>query len=336
MRELMLLPCMFVAVAASAAEKQAVDHGPPPSRQELASLMANDPRIHEAVESRPLFFRLSGNSAKQVRFDVTVGGRLYLSETVRLTGGLAGGLNAVEFLARDAAQLERLYRLAQNPAIPIRVAVQVDRGRAREFSFADFVENNRALKLTQLRPAITTSELQAPASDGTTSAAMASTATLETASACQDQCYSDYLSCRSAMCDGGCIRPPCPYSVDPSLLVIPDCSVCDDQYSSCLASCPSDCTDPKSVSQYTTNELVAVYYGAMNCYRDWWSSDPYWGSWYQTLYLVFKVTVYQRTEYCDGHVSVVPISVYYTSGSCDHPLYWSCTYPWGYAWNVCY
>ena len=83
---------------------------------------------------------------------------------------------------------------------------------------------------------------------------------------------------------------------------------------------------------------MAVYYGALNCYREWWNPDPnsIRGDWYQTVYLVFKVTTYQRTEYCDGHVDVVPISVYYTNGWCDHPLYWSCMYPFGYPWNVCY
>lgn len=325
MRKLMLMTCLFLAAGAAAADtKAAVDHGPQPTLEQMMQARAADPRFEEAESSRPLFFRLP-DGAGEVEFLVSVGSHPYLRETVRATAGAT-----VEFLARDPARLERLYRLAANKAVPVTITAKVGGATAREFSLADFVAYNRDLKTSGLRPVAGESTLEVLAPEPPARAAERPAAPRPDGP-CEDQCYDDYLWCTQYYCD----PEPIPYAkTGPDR---PYCEYCYNEYRACLAACqPPPCTDPKSVTTYSTTELIGISVLYWDCFKRWWDPNSSYGDWYEALRLTYKITTYRRTEYCNGSVVIEVIGVSYGYAYCNHPLYITCFNPFWYPYNVCY
>lgn len=334
MRKFLFLSCVLVAAGAAAAEtRAAVDHGPQPTLEQLMQARAAEPRFQEAESSRPLFFRLANASAREVRFQIAVAEHPYLEERVTL-GERASDAPAVELLAREPARLERLYALAAGGSLPVRVTVFVDGVQAGQFGFDEFVRYNRELKSAALRPVAGTSELRLLALDPNV-APVSRAAAPQPDGACEDQCYWDYLDCQELLCNGGCYLPPCPLKSGD----LPSCAYCTTEYNNCLAACaPPPCTDPKSVTTYSTTELVGVSVMYWDCFKRWWDPDPFplYGDWYEALRLTYKITTYRRTEYCNGSVVIEVIGVSYGYAYCNHPLYFQCYNPWTYPYNVCY
>lgn len=340
MRRLALLLGLLVGFDASATEKGGMSGGIVPSLEDLTRVTAADPRYKEAAESKPLFFRVPDPGAREVQFRVTVGDRLYLDETVALPQPVtAKGSPAVEFLARDPQRLERLYALAANKVLPVKVSVAVDGKDVQAFSFDEFVQYNKSLKFSGLRPVAGESKLTLRGADPPSRPAPDRIAAApQPDGPCEDQCWWDYQYCLEG-CQGGCPYPPCPLPLTSPRLPFPgDCSYCDEQYNNCVNSCPPPCTPGQVLGQttYSETQLVAIYGYYWECLNNWWDQNPYWGEWFQWTEWVYKTTTYRRTEYCQAPPTVEVIGVSYGSYFCQYPLYISCSYPWGTAWQRCF
>ncbi len=334
MRQILIVPCLLASLSAAAAGRNGIDHGPLPDLDQLIG-EAKNPRIAEALDSRPLFFRLEDGSAKEVIFGVTVAGRPFLQETV--TVGKSDVVKpSVEFLARDRAQLDRLYDLAARDKAAVEVHVFVDGRREQVMPFSAFVSYNRDIKAAEFRPTVGTSVLSVYGPDLPVAAPVRAAPAPD--GPCQDQCDADYFDCQNTYCGGGCIALPCPITTpDAGAQRLPGCSFCTTQYNNCIANCtPPPCTDPKSVTTSTTSELIGVATAYYDCFKTWWDPNSIYGEWYQGLQLTYKITTYRHTEYCNGTVTVEPISVSYAYAYCNHPTYATCFYPFLYPYNVCY
>lgn len=291
---------------------------------ELRGVVGTDPRIKEALESRPLFFappedELSG--ARRLEFRVNLNGKPYLEETLRIE---RLGVGAFELLAMQPALLDRLYETAADRENRLTVEVLVDGRPVHAFSsFEELVQYNRELKTTSLNPRVARSEVR----DYTGAAKAPAVPTAKPGTAkgmqadpyCADQCYGDYDRCTDYGwgCDYG------------------DCSRCQNSLDACLSYCPIVCVDPKSSTIETNNAVVATDYGMQECREHHWESDFLSGELYTNTRFTWKRTKFQRTEYCDGHVEQQVISYEYWYDYCWSRSYTQCNSPWATAYPTC-
>lgn len=330
MRKLWMVLGLMASLNASAADRGEAQL---PSLEELLRA-SSDPRHAEALGSRALFFVLPDAAAHEVRFAVTVGGKPYLEETVVTPAATLKEQPAVEFLARDPQRLERLYSLAANKVLPVRVEVTVDRRAPRVFDFDAFVAYNRALKIGGLRPVAGESTLRVQAVEPAAAQPERAAAAPQPDGPCEDQCWWNYQNCMNNC--SSC--PTCPIPLGGELPYPGDCSYCDSEYNYCLASCPPPCNPGDIIGEttYTESELVAINGSYWECLKRWWNPDPTWGEWFQWTQWVYKVTTYKRTTYCGGSTSTTVLSVTYSSFYCQYPMGGACYYPWSTAWQACF
>ncbi len=322
---------LLFAFGASAASPGSEAGAIGPSPEEWARFLAADARYKEAVDSKPLFVRVP-TGAREVRFQVQVGGRSYLDEVVTLEEHAAREGAAVELLARDPQRLERLYALSANRVLPVSVNTSVDGKAGRRFDFAELVAHNRAIKLEGLRPVVGESSVTLHASEPAPSANTGRASVSQPDGPCQDQCWWEYQSCL----DNCQTCPGCPLPLASQRLPMPECSYCYNDYNWCLSTCGPSCTPGQVLSQttYSESQLVAIYGYNWECLSPWW--NPSVGDWYQWTEWVYKTTTYRRTEYCQAPTTTEVIGISYSSFYCQYPLNIGCGFPWGSAWWACF
>lgn len=296
----------------------------------LATAMAKDPSLQEAVASRPLFFSLPADQlvqeGQQLEFRVLLNGQLQVQEALLLEPSSAPG-SAFELLSTQPALRDRLYDLSRDRANKIQIQVLLGGTVIRDFpSFAEFVRYNREIKQKKLSARHVPSQVldltavESPAHPtspkGIRSIKAAGTGPDP---ACLQQCDEEWAyNVNTYGCDYG------------------DCSRWNAERDACYQRCPIVCTDPKKVTEPTYTELVSYSWGASDCYEHWWENDFYMGEWYSYLYAQYKHTKVRRTEYCDGHVEETVLQVWYSYQNCLYPSGLSCYYPWTRAYNTCY
>lgn len=261
-----------------------------------------------------LFF-LSGTVPVEV--EVLLDGQLSFSESFRMEMPESLEGRAVELLTTRPRELSRLGEIAvrELAAITVRILVDGVEWDARPFTELDEVSRQLQqgrLQLARLRFG-DPSEPQVPLRQ--TSAA---------ATACEDQCYDDYLLCIETECF-------------PEII----CETCEVEHELCLENCnpppPPTCQDPKSVTYRTVTTLVSYGpTGYWQCFEDIFESDFYDGEWYEEWRYTYKNTRYKRTEYCDGTVTETVDQVSYWYSYCWRPTYLFCYYPFTWVYNVCY
>lgn len=112
------------------------------------------------------------------------------------------------------------------------------------------------------------------------------------------------------------------------------CAICSNQWQDCLRYCPQPCTEPKSQSDYTTCQIVAIYYfGEAACFS---YSYPYGSGYrYEHYYVVLLCTNYHRVEHCDGSYTDTQTGQYYASYWCWYNTYIPCGPPTDYPFPEC-
>ena len=319
-----LLPVLALSLLASPLLAQPRASRDLSASPELRAVFSADPRLKEAVESRPLFFAPLADQladARKLEFRITLNRKPHLEETLRLQPGKEG---AFELLATRPALLDRLYQLARERSNKLTVQVLVDDRVIHEFSsFQELVRYNRELKSKGFNPLPAASEVRdhtGAAEEPASSPARPMTAKgMQPDPYCADQCYADYDRCY----DGGW---GCDYG---------DCSRCQASLDQCLSFCPIVCVDPRSVSDSTNTAIVAYTPGVQECREHWWENDFQFGEWYTDTRITYKHTKVRRTEYCDGRVEQTVISVWYSYGYCWNRSYIGCSYPWTWAQPTC-
>lgn len=279
----------------------------------------------EAVESRVLFIRLTPEqAAKQPRVlevRVAVDGRPFVEERLSLEPGQAKASD-FELLARDPETLDRLYTLSKNAAHRIVVTVIADGETVRELSFRDLVRSNRALKRGKLQPQAAKSEVRVfipkvspPGSQERTALNKGLQPDPDCEAQCDEQaqlCYYDYCDQRG------------------------DCSYCWDDYEYCVDRCPTVCSDPKNVREFTQTQLVSYgWTGYSQCMEDIFENDFQDGELYDEYQYTYKNTRIRRTEYCNGTYSDEVLSVSYSYAYCNRRTFLTCFNPWTWAYNIC-
>jgi hypothetical protein len=293
---------------------------------ELRGVVSTDPRVKEALESRPLFFAPPADSldgARTLAFRINLNGRPYLEETLRVERLGAG---AFELLAMRPELLDRLYTISANRADRVTVEVLVDGRPVHAFSsFEELVQYNRELKATSLNPLVAKSEVRdytgaaKPPAVSTAKPKPATAKGMQADPYCADQCYGDYDRCTDYGwgCDYG------------------DCSRCQNSLDACLSYCPIVCVDPKNSTIVNNDAVVATNYGGQECREHQWESDFTSGEWYTNTRLTWKRTKVRRTEYCDGHVEQEVLSYEYWYVYCWTRTYMQCTSPVTWAQPAC-
>jgi hypothetical protein len=306
---------------------------------ELRQLLAQEKQDQTAaaLASRPLFFKLETAPAAgdTLRFIVDVNAQPFLQETLVLDTPKVKQ-PAYELLAREPRQLEALYALAATKGSDVRIGVMLGARTLFYQPFGTFVAYNQALKAGGLAPEApgTRDVLLLAAAPKAAPAPQAAQPT--TNGACQNSCQAAYQACLRDCRTGGCLVPVCPVTAATGG-ELPDCSYCSDDYNYCLSTCPPDPPACPTSTTYNTTELVGVYYGGWQCYRDWFQPwDSQIGQYYQDTYLQYKISTIQKTTACDGSITYTTLSVSYANTACQRPIYLSCWYPFSYPYSICY
>lgn len=115
------------------------------------------------------------------------------------------------------------------------------------------------------------------------------------------------------------------------------CTLCYTWYNDCTIQCPIDCSEPRSVSTYTTNTLIGSTSSATSCRANTFGSHS--GQLWSYVTYQYQVTTYQRTMHCDGSYTDVSTGSTTTSGSCWQQTSISCsslsTLPYGPPYPAC-
>lgn len=256
-------------------------------------------------------YHLLGSAGRELEFEVRVNRKVYLDEKLTLPADAAGA--AFELLAGDTAHRDRLFKAAENWRNRVRVTVKVDGRAVREVSFQELLAASRDLQRLPLR----LGKVAGGARSFSPEAAGApKTDPLSwLAKDCTTNCQSGYYSCMSSSCPGQ-----------------EECDVCNEQFAACISYCtPVTCTDPKSVSYHDSSTITNAQWAGSQCRSDWY----YGGLYYDQYNLTVRTDHYTDTTYCDNHTTSSYYSTY-SSGYCEHPTPWQCSYPSGYAFNICY
>lgn len=312
------------------------------SADELRQMLAQDKQEQAAaaLASRPLFFKVEAPPAAgdTLRFVVDVDGQPFLQETLTLEKPKVTQ-PSYELLARDPQQLEALYAAAARKGSDVRVGVMLG-GRTLYYqSFGTFLNYNQKLKAGGLSPEAPNTRdvlLLAALAPKAATAPAPEAAQPTTNGACQTSCQSAYQACLRDCRTGGCLLPVCPVA-SATGGELPDCSYCSDDYNYCLSTCPPDPPACPTSTTYNTTELVGVYYGGWQCYRDFFQPwDSQIGQYYQDTSLQYKISNIQKTTNCDGSITYTTLSVSYANVWCQHPIYLSCWFPFSYPYSICY
>jgi hypothetical protein len=274
-----------------------------------------------ALPSFPLnqraFFSLAGAlvppGSRELTFEVRIDGRLALQDVIRLPFDSAGG--TVELLAGDPAGLANLLARAEK-AGKSQFSVSLDGRTLETFTLAELRAYNKRFQDSlpvALKPA---GEVRTFASTGEP--------VLQPRKP-QGPLTKDYDPSCVASCDAQ--RDDC-YQTEPSCEGVEYCEVCEDQWSSCYNGCWV-CTDPKSVTEYTTSSLYSATYYGSSCLQDFWGT----GYWFDYYSYVIRNYRWQRTEYCNGSHTDTLLYTWDTSGTCQRNSYFSCSFPFGTAWG---
>lgn len=129
---------------------------------------------------------------------------------------------------------------------------------------------------------------------------------------CTTNCQSNFYGCMSSSCPGQ-----------------ESCDYCNEEFGACISNCT--CTDPKNVSHHDSSTITNAQWAGWQCRSDWF----YGGLYYDQYNLTIRTDHYTDTTYCDNHTTSSYYSTY-SSGYCEHPTSSQCSYPSGYAFNVCY
>ena len=293
-----------------------------PRSSSAATAPAGPPLFEEVKETRFLFIPLTAEEARgaegPLEFRVSFNGKPYVEETLSLEALQGTKEPSFELLATRPDLLDRLYDLSRDEGNQITVEIFLDGMSLRELSFAELLRNNRQLKAKPFHPVSAPSRVrdlsgnESPGPSG--SPALMTAKGMQQDPACVNACTQAYY-----LCTGN----DCFEDTDPQ------CIYCQEQYSNCLDSCPYVCVDPKSVREETrTVEVSSVSYGS-TCYQDWWSNDPYWGSYYTYFNKTYRHTRVRITEYCNGSTSETTLSTWYSSQGCWEPSGYPCSWPNG-------
>jgi len=278
----------------------------------------------EVAQSRTLFYKLTSEQAGQasgsLQFRVAVNGKPFVEETLTLKPVTIQDA-AYELLAKDPDTLGRLYTLSTDGANRIRVTVSLDGSVVQDLSFQEFLRYNAGLRQSRMQPQVADSKVNVlvprvpPPIRGIDGLP---TKGVGPDPSCVANCDEQYNFCMDNCDQRG------------------SCTYCSDYYNNCYYSCPQVCTEPKSVHNVTTNEIVSVYYGAWYCFESRFQNDFYDGQYYQDTQYNYKTTTVRRTEHCDGTHTDEVLSVSYATAYCYSPTGLTCYYPSTWAYNTCY
>jgi len=277
---------------------------------------ADAPSLRAALASENLFLRLSElpglDRARTLELAFDLDGERLASEQLQLQANKAGD---VEILARRPELLARIYQAAAQADGRVRVSVRLDGRLVREQTFHDLVAANRRLKQaplsllrvpSQVTPAA--AEPQAPiGASGGLSHLFAKDVTPDPG--CVQDCNDTYGYCSSIEQVGCDCYPNC--------------------VSQCINNCPQICTEPASVSESTTDQVISYTQVDYHCYEDWPETDFWDGHYYWIFQTTHKRSRIRTTRHCDGSTTDEVIDVsYYTSYCSDRNYLATCEYPW--------
>lgn len=279
----------------------------------------------EVAQSRTLFYRLTseqaGRAPGSLRFEVSVNGKPFVEEALTLKP-VAIENAAYELLAKDPDTLGRIYTLAQDSATRVSITVSLDGAVVQELSFQEFLQYNAKLRQSRMQPQVASSKVNVLVPrvipPGRAGSGPLPTKGVGPDPDCLAYCDEQYNFCVDN-CDQ---RGSCVY--------------CSDNYNNCYYSCPQVCTEPKSVHNVTSSEIVSVYYGYWTCFESVFENDFYDGQYYKDTQYNYKTTTVRRTEHCDGTHTDEVLSVTYSTAYCYTPTYITCYYPTAWAYNTCY
>jgi hypothetical protein len=284
-------------------------------------------RPAEAPESplaRTLFVRVpgkAGNAERSLEVQVRFDGKPFLTEKIAVPPSRQA--LDVELLARDAASLERLFRLAEKQAGRISVSVLLNGKVVHDLTLEELASASAGLlESRDFHPVPAASKVELfvaePPMPDFLQPAM--NKGYQPDPECEQACNDTYVTCYYEICDQR-----------------GDCSYCIRDYDYCVAGCPQICVDPKKVSEFTTSEVIGVSTLYSTCHELPNQSDFQWGEWYDYRKYDWKNTRIRRTEYCNGTYTDEVLSVTYSSTYCKSRSYLTCSRPatrinW---WEVC-
>jgi hypothetical protein len=284
----------------------------------------NRPIVDPTEEiAQSLFVRVPGTEetgSRTVELQVQLDGRPFLTEKLEVDATREDV--DVELLARDAATLARLFRMAERQRAQISVAVRLDGSPLHELSFQEMVEASAKLVRSRdfrPRPVASRLELFVPEPPKPDFLNPEMNKGMQPDPTCEQGCSDAYMFC-SENCDQ---RGSCAY--------------CTTDYQNCVASCPQVCVDPKRVYDFTSTQLVGVTTYYSTCYELPNQSDYQWGEWFDYRQYQWKNTRIRRTEYCNGTYSDQVLSVSYSSTYCSYRTYQICAWPATRinSWQIC-
>jgi hypothetical protein len=220
-----------------------------------------------------------------------------------------------ELLAGDPEGLARVLSLAEKAGREAEITVALNGRTLKSFSLPEFLAYNRQFQESPPTLVKPLGEVRTFASDG---------APVTPPGKPADPRAKDWdLNCL-ANCDTN--RDYC-YQTEPSCEGVDYCDVCENEWSSCRNGCWI-CTDPKSVSEYTTSRIKSASWAGSDCLGTYYSPN-YWYDYYN---LVIENSRWRRTEYCNGSHTDTWLYSWDTYGSCMRNTYWSCSYSYGQPW----
>jgi hypothetical protein len=275
-----------------------------------------------AVPSTPLgqraFFSLAGElvppGLHELKFELRIDGRLALEDVVQLPFDSAGGI--VELLAGDPEGLARLFARAEKAGRQAAISIVLDGRTFETFTIPEFLDYNRRFQDVPpvvLKPLGETRTFGSDGEPGTPSGDPLSRPTKDWDLNCLANCDANRDDC---------------YQTEPSCFGVDYCEVCENQWASCRNGCWI-CTDPMSVSEFTTSSIhSATWYGS-NCLTDGFGAKY----WYDSYALVIRNYRWRRTHYCNGSHTDTLLYTWDTSGSCLRNAFYSpCSFSMGYAY----
>lgn len=267
---------------------------------ELAKPKEMISRVVKQREVAPLLYVLpslgtSGRANMEIR--ILQGKHLLIREVVKLPAGVAAGA-AVDVLFTHPDEIKKLRTIEAETPGSLRFISLIEERVITDEPFAAIEAGGAKAALASAVGEIAEVEVKAPprlrvrAND------------FYEDDPCWQQCNVSYQSCLE-WCD--------PRG--------DSCTLCEIWYHDCYIECPSppaSCSEPKSTSTVTSRTPVAAYWaGQSACVFGWeWDYDA----------VTYQITIYQRTEHCDGSHTDVAISSYYQTIYCWYQTFYSC-YP---------
>ena len=249
-------------------------------------------------EAAPLLYVLPSLGTKEhaaMEIHILQGKRLLIREVVSLPAGTAGGA-VVDVLFTHPSEIQRLRTIeAQTPG-SLRFLSFIEGRVITDEPFAAIEAQGAKASLQEAVGEVSEVEVKA------TPRLRVRANDFYEDDPCWQHCNVQYASCLD-WCD--------PRG--------DSCTQCEIWYHDCYIECPSPpCSDPVSVSTYTNYSAVTAYwYGQQSCVA---------GQRWDYITVHYLVTVYQRTEHCDGsHTDVFSYS-YYQDVACWTNTHISC-YP---------